>query len=185
MPNRTIRQLRQPLPVDKVMNVGEEREKAINSLPKKYIFPLFNENAARYLPEYTHYHYINGKLKRAIISEQQYNSLLKELEDYHKKHKKDFLYLKDWNSGETYDYYPQLLEEISKGTWIKPSRTEVEKNAIISVESPEKMGTFAKGGKLISKYQIGGPYKRDSHTGVIYLPYISKIKPYDDSKTSV
>lgn len=39
--------------------------------------------------------------------------------------------------------------------------------------------------KLVNKYQIGGTYKRDSHTGVIYLPYVSKIKPYDDSKTSV
>ena len=39
--------------------------------------------------------------------------------------------------------------------------------------------------RLINKYQIGGPYKRDSHSGVIYLPYVSKIKPYDDSETSV
>ena len=147
MPDRTIRKLKQPLPVDKVMNVGEEREKAINSLPKKYIFPLIDETDAWYLPEYTHYHYINGKLKRAVISEEQYNSLLNELEDDHKKHRDKYVF-------NTYDYYPELLEKISKGTWIKPSRAE--QNAVISIGDLEKVGTFANGGKLISKYQNGG-----------------------------
>lgn len=224
MPDRTIRQLRQPLPVNRVMNVGEEREKAINDYINN---GSISKQVTKHYPSKgyykdTYYPYIaivdasNKAYTVHTISNTKSTGLVrlpdKELEqipqdknnpnvlitypknrDYTKPvqfivpfetdnlNYSDFLDLIhsggfsptiEWvrdngnsTKGLTWDKGYPVHREIVVTTpaydkmsiqQVKPSRQEAEKNAVIKVGDLEKVGTFAEGGKLISKYQLGG-----------------------------
>lgn len=173
MPDRTIRQLRQPLPVDRVMNVDTERDNAINNYinsntqyVQMYRRPYFKSEADPVI-------WIYGE-KNALPS----TSYVGGRGDAFGWHGFD-IYDNDSKDAKQYSANNLITEEEFKqavdlipgwGTYIgvqnpnlwidkkiarKPSRQEAEKKAIISLGDLEKERTFAKGGKLINKCQNG------------------------------
>ena len=169
MPEKTIRQLRQPLPVDRTLDIETLREKTIDEYRNKntdnsYIFSFYDnrggndnddthikdESVGLYNP-ITHFYFPLNYRMRGDLSDSEYtrtlsnySNTLRSLPQTKNAIVNKEQALKILNAAGL--DYNSLNEYFYKK--IKPTIQEATKNAVITIGDLEKVGTFAQGGKL-------------------------------------
>lgn len=168
------KRVKAPLPVDKVMNVREEYENAIDnyinnndSSEKKYHLPVYTVNMFNDGRQLNYGFFINpetasiglylpnrGDPKDRVINEiRNTYTGQKSLYDANTLQKIRSTLIKEHkNYSDFQDVYNFMIKQLDVKA--KPSRKEAEKKAVISIGPLEKVNTFDNGGKLklISRY---------------------------------
>lgn len=134
------KRVKAPLPVDRVMDVGNEYENSINNYIEnnvRYKFNTFDDDKGWWrlnIPEYVvrRIANANGDVVHSVInlSKKEYDDYLKEAEDF----------------GE--NNFVTFLRNLKP---IKPSHQEAQKKAVISIGPLERIKSNKIGGKLIRK----------------------------------
>mgnify|MGYP007012480998 CR=1 FL=1 len=196
MPDRTIRKLRQPLPVDRVLNIECLRQDSIDRYIKdntKQTVQTLYKAPTFYPSEETFERLDNDEY--AAYEEWLRNESKKFPQTITKKELQDwFITAQEMNEALTdgiYEYYadddfeseinryisvPQN-KVLQKKTYI-PSRREAEKKAVIKVGDFEKVGTFANGGKLDDPPYWGQPTSQPQGP-IDYLNRYVKSKAFE------
>lgn len=141
--------VKEPLPIDRVMNVKEEYENAISNIPTKFKMPWLGR-FAKYLPEGYTQSYIDAP---SYITKEQYDYLMDYIQEDYKKHPEYYQNISA-NNGKSRGLDALLYEMFEgegKGKWVKPPRKEAEKKAVIKIGHLKKRTLKRNGGIVYLK----------------------------------